>query len=295
MVRVKGLALLALAVCTSSVRPADDKASGFSPFPPPAAVEDDKALRQYLRSLSWTVLAVNEEGNWYSAGSCTVTTDKNGVSWALGCWHVIRKSKVGEGDKARYVGIRIARPLFEDGQRIGDVLLDVDVVKASEEHDLCLMKVRKKAVGPQATFALDRKHVAVDETLYHCGSFLKDYQQSISVGFVEGHGYRKDQASLPCDHANMTLYPGSSGGGVFTKDGVLVGVMIWGHGPTNAFYVPADRILDWLNDGGYGKGGPSWPRPIRCGPAPPPTASSATCGTWSPSPTRACPRTPWPP
>jgi hypothetical protein len=47
------------------------------------------------------------------------------------------------------------------------------------------------------------------------------------------------------DQTTVTAFPGSSGGGVYTKDGRLVGLVLRGAGETFNLIAPVRRIHDW--------------------------------------------------
>ena len=47
------------------------------------------------------------------------------------------------------------------------------------------------------------------------------------------------------DQTTVTAFPGSSGGGVFMKDGKYVGMLVRGSGETFNFIVPVRRMTKW--------------------------------------------------
>lgn len=222
-------------------------AFALAAFLPTALADGEGKTPPGIRAVSWTVI-VREDDAWgrvRSKGSCTVTVDAKGHTWAIGCHHVI--ADIGKDQR-----VWIGKPLTENGCKIGVVELQADVVKASEKEDLCLLRIRKEGLFAKPTpFQLDLKPLPVDTRIWHCGSFHGYLEQWVSSGMVQGHDYRRTSGSADCDGATILCHPGSSGGGVFDAAGKFVGVITWKHGEECSFFVPMRRIVPWLKAEGY--------------------------------------------
>lgn len=208
---------------------------------------DESRLRSQMREASWTVYVRNANGEDAARGSCTVTVDAKGRTWAVGCYHVIADVVGGGGHRAS-----IVRPVYENGELVGRTEWLAEVVKCSESEDLALMRVAKSGIGSRVKFDLSGKAIPVDGELWHCGTFLGVYDQRVSKGLVTGYGYKLKESMLPCDCTDLLIHPGSSGGGVFNANGEVVGVVSWMHGSGNGFFVPSRRLVPWLKSVGYG-------------------------------------------
>jgi len=72
---------------------------------------------------------------------------------------------------------------------------------------------------------------------------------------IQGIVYFDDEVF---DQTSAPASPGSSGGGIFSREGEHLGMVTLGAGETFVLFVPARRIAAWLEAKGYGFLCPGW-------------------------------------
>jgi S1-C subfamily serine protease len=140
----------------------------------------------------------------------------------------------------------VIKHLIEDGRTIGKTEWNSRVLRYSEKQDLAILQVRSKNfVGNQSVkFYNDSKPPSVGSELWHCGSLLGEMgSNSITTGVVSQHGRLIDQVVY--DQTTVTAFPGSSGGGVYLKNGEYVGMLVRGAGEGFNLIVPVRRLVSW--------------------------------------------------
>jgi hypothetical protein len=148
----------------------------------------------------------------------------------------------------------ICKELNKDGRRVGEVDMDVKVIKYSDKtdgEDLALLMVVMDNFLPKdhsAIFYLDAAIPEPGTDLYHCGSLLGQMgANSMTKGIVSQVGRIWEKHVY--DQTTVSAFPGSSGGGVFIKDKdgnpLYVGMITRGSGETFNLMVPVRRIRDW--------------------------------------------------
>jgi S1-C subfamily serine protease len=85
--------------------------------------------------------------------------------------------------------------------------------------------------------------------LFHVGSLLgEDGSNSMTTGIMSQVGRTLSLSGGPktlFDQTTVTAFPGSSGGGVFTTDGLYIGMLVRGAGETFNLIVPVRRMRKW--------------------------------------------------
>ncbi|GBF32637.1 HtrA protease/chaperone protein [Desulfocucumis palustris] len=119
------------------------------------------------------------------------------------------------------------------------------VVGYNEDIDLAVLKIQPGEPLPAAQIR-DSETVALGEEVMAIGSPL-GLQNTLSTGIVSGKrvigGNRKLQITAAIDH-------GSSGGGLFDKDGKLIGITDSGYGEGSLnFAIPINEVAPMLRDG----------------------------------------------
>jgi S1-C subfamily serine protease len=214
-------------------------------------------LADHLQNISVTIHAGNAQGS----GTIVVRGD---TSYVLTCGHVIdglRKTreaidaKGGKKTIVEFADAKIVKELVENGRSVGRVEMDAEVLRYSDAdtaQDLALLRVRKtKFVTDGATFWSEDRIPPLMTRLVHCGSLLGQFgSNSITAGIISQHG--RVYQGVTYDQCQVTIFPGSSGGGLYTEDGKYVGVVVRGAGEGFGLYVPIRRVKEWANRVGVG-------------------------------------------
>jgi len=142
----------------------------------------------------------------------------------------------------------VVKILTDGGRAVGKLEMDCEIIKYSDAdngEDLCLMRLRKPGfVKATATFYLDKAIPPLGTDLYHVGSLLGEMgANSMTSGIVSQHGRLIGKKVF--DQNTTVSFPGSSGGGVYLRDGRYVGMLVRGAGEGFALTVPVRRIQEW--------------------------------------------------
>lgn len=185
-----------------------------------------------------------------SQGSGTIIVRKN---WIL----VLTAAHVIEGNWQVDDGVVFFKPVFvmqmtkddETGKVVKKKSL-VEVLNYSEDHDLALLRVKKKNFVDKGAQVYRGKLTKVGTDVYHCGCLLGEVgYNSISKGIVSYVGRNLDGKSH--DQTDTVIFPGSSGGGMFLSNGQYIGMVVSGYRmygvPLQGFsyYVPMRRMDEW--------------------------------------------------
>ena len=154
---------------------------------------------------------------------------------------------------------QIVREYTQDGRRIGEIKMEARIVRysdAEQGEDLALLQVRKVNFVPAtttATFYDAEKIPEIGTPLCHVGSLLGQVgANSYTEGVLSQIGRVLDLGATGTvfDQTTVTAFPGSSGGGVYTRDGKYVGMLVRGAGEQFNFIVPVRRMNDWAKRAG---------------------------------------------
>jgi S1-C subfamily serine protease len=149
---------------------------------------------------------------------------------------------------------QIVQEFKQDGRRIGELKMEARVVRysdAEQGEDLALLQVRKKNFVPYETsakFYLAEEIPAIGTPLCHVGSLLGQVgANSYTEGVVSQIGRVLDLGAngVVFDQTTVTAFPGSSGGGVYSRDGIYVGMLVRGAGEQFNLIVPIRRMKTW--------------------------------------------------
>jgi len=144
--------------------------------------------------------------------------------------------------------VQVVKILTDGGRAVGKLEMDCEIIKYSDAdngEDLCLMRLRKPGfVKASATFYLDKDIPSLGTDLYHVGSLLGEMgANSMTSGIVSQHGRLLGKKVF--DQCTTVSFPGSSGGGVYLRDGRYMGMLVRGAGEGFALVVPVRRIMEW--------------------------------------------------
>ena len=206
---------------------------------------------QYLQDISVTIRAGNAEGSG-------IITNIGGESYILTCGHVVAHLREAREIVDSASGVtktvidwndaEIGKEFVEDGRTVAQLRLFAYVIRYSDaDHgeDLAVLKVRKKDVSQhRVVFYSEEKIPSIGSDLYHVGSLLgQGGSNSMTSGIYSQHGRILNGKIL--DQTSCAAFRGSSGGGVYLKDGRYIGMIVRGAGETFNLIVPIRRINDW--------------------------------------------------
>jgi len=139
----------------------------------------------------------------------------------------------------------VVKAISQNGRAVGKLEMMAEVVRYSKDEDLALLRLRKTDfVKSSVDFYLEDKIPPLGTDLLHVGSLLGQVgSNSMTTGIMSQHGRIIDKKVF--DQTTVNAFPGSSGGGVFLKDGRMMGMLVRGAGETFNLIVPARRIRAW--------------------------------------------------
>lgn len=218
---------------------------------PPVSRQIDKTLiAKRLSQVSVTVLAPQGMGS----GILLTRHTKDGkkLHLVLTAAHVVQHCRtfvpVLENDKpsskATFSTVNVSIVVRRDGRVVRQMAYPAEIVQYSNAEtgrDLAILKL----IDPEfpdidTEFALGLPDVGSD--LYHVGSMF-GLSDSFTCGVVSQVG--RIVMGKNFDQVAMTIYPGSSGGGVFNAEARCVGIAVLLRAPGLGFIVPAREVHAW--------------------------------------------------
>lgn len=211
-------------------------------------------IPKYLQDISVTIHAGGSQGT----GVILNRTNSEGkiISFILTASHVIdglrntREIIAPDGSKRTVVEFQdaqVVKDLIENGRKVGRIQIDAEIIKHSDfEHgeDLAILKVRKTNFSTSsAKFYLEDKILDLGTEVYHCGSLFGEIGSgSITSGIFSQTGRIIDKKVY--DVYQVSAVSGSSGGGIFLREGSYVAMLVRGRETFN-LVVPIRRIKEW--------------------------------------------------
>lgn len=206
-----------------------------------------------LQEISVTIKSDNSEGS--GVIKTRVLKDGKNTNFVWTAAHVVEGLRtVAEvvdpktGTKRQDVVFKdcaVVKELVEEGRRVGELKMDATVIKISVKEDLALLRIRKiDFIKASVNFYTDDKIPEIGTELYHVGSLLGQMgSNSMTSGIVSQIGRTLERYEF--DQSTCTAFPGSSGGGVYLKDGRYIGMLVRGSGEGFNLFVPARRMIKW--------------------------------------------------
>jgi S1-C subfamily serine protease len=212
---------------------------------------------QHLQDISVTILSKSRMGSGEGSGVIMTRKFPNGesVNFIWTAAHVVdnlRKTRSIIDPKTgtpktvvEFDDAMIVKGLTEDGRNVGKMELFAEVIRYSAEEDLALLRLRKKNfVSATVEFHLGDEIPKISTPLLHVGSLLGQLgSNSMTTGIMSQHGRLINKKVF--DQTTVAAFPGSSGGGVYLKDGKMVGMLVRGAGETFNLIVPVRRMQTW--------------------------------------------------
>jgi S1-C subfamily serine protease len=135
-----------------------------------------------------------------------------------------------------------------DGRWVGEVRTEAKVLAYSDPEvgdDLALLEVLKdNFTDASAEFDDSGKPSPIGTELVHVGCTLGLYD-SVSYGIISQTDRDLLNTGKVFDQTSCMGYPGSSGGGVYLKNGKCIGLLVRGAGAGLNFIAPTRRMWDW--------------------------------------------------
>lgn len=217
-------------------------------------------VAKHLQEVSVTVQGQSGTGS----GVLFTRKDANGqlvnLVWTAG--HVVddlrttREVITPDGAKRTIVEFqdaKIVKQLIEDGRIVGRLEIDAEVIRysdANDGEDLALLRIRKKNFvdsNVTTTFYLTNVPPDLGTELLHVGSLRGQFgANSLTSGIYSQHGRLLGKTVY--DQTTCAAFPGSSGGGVFLRDGKYIGMLVRGAGETFNLIVPVRRMIIWAKN-----------------------------------------------
>jgi len=216
-----------------------------------------KDVPQHLQDISVTIVSTSSRGSGEGSGEIMTRKFPNGetVNFIWTAAHVVdnlRKTRTIIDPKSgtpktvvEFDDAKIVKSLTEDGRNVGKMELFAEVVRYSAEEDLALLRLRKKNfVSVTVEFYLEDNIPVISTPLLHVGSLLGQLgSNSMTTGIMSQHGRLINKKVF--DQTTVAAFPGSSGGGVYMKDGKMIGMLVRGAGETFNLIVPVRRMQKW--------------------------------------------------
>lgn len=211
------------------------------------------SIAEQLQSISVTITTNGGEGSG-------VIVKRGEYNYVLTAAHVVdslRKTRTvidprtgTERKIVEFDDAAILQNLLEDGRKVGKIEMSARVIcysDADHGEDLAVLRVEKKNfIDSSAVFSQDDDPPPVGADLYHVGSLRGQFgANSVTTGIISQIGRIFENKLY--DQTSCTAFPGSSGGGVFYRDGRYVGMLVRGGGETFNLIVPIRRIRIWSN------------------------------------------------
>ena len=217
----------------------------------------EKDIAAHLQDISVTIVSKGQYGGGEGSGVIKTRKMPDGTvtNFVWTAAHVIdnlrktRKvidSKTGTSKVVvEFDDAVIVKGLKEKGRNVGKLEMLAEVVRFSEEQDLALLRLRKSNfVDASVEFYLDEQILPIGTNLFHVGSLLGQMgSNSMTTGIMSQHGRLIDKKVF--DQTTVAAFPGSSGGGVYTTDGKMMGMLVRGAGETFNLIVPVRRMQEW--------------------------------------------------
>jgi len=222
-----------------------------TPALPPA-----DSVAEFLQEISVTLKCNDGQG---SGTMVVVPVNGKDRTFIWTAYHVIADLRAvkevitPDGTKRQAVTFHepeIVQEEIEDGARVGERKMLTRVVTCSEKEDLALLEVRKQGFArASAVFYLDKAVPKVGSDLWACGSpgGQEIGANSVTTGVISQIGRRFPEYPGEFDQVSCQGLPGSSGCGVYLRDGRFIGMLTMGIRGSDSFHyiVPLRRIKAW--------------------------------------------------
>ena len=173
-------------------------------------VEQPKSFLDNLGSSVVSVKAVSAESTLVGSGVVIASADDEGekISYIITCHHLIQTAK----------SVTVTTPVGEE--------YEASFIGSDPDSDLCVMSI--DAELPSVTiYSGAHDTVAVGETVFAVGYPFGTLGQSVTTGIISGNYSSVRIEGKKCNllQTDAVVNEGNSGGGLFTRDGYLIGIV----------------------------------------------------------------------
>lgn len=150
-----------------------------------------------------------------------------------------------------YTNAVISQDIVVNGETKYTNIVNGSIIKCSRDeddggNDLGLIRINGKFFNENTfTFDLSNRIPNIGEPLYNIASPFGEYG-TYSFGVISFVG-RKVEGVL-FDQASITVFPGSSGSGIFNSNGNCMGIILLMKAPGMAYYAPIRRMQRWAKE-----------------------------------------------
>jgi S1-C subfamily serine protease len=211
----------------------------------PLPVSTIENLGEYVQSTSVTVVTPDGEG---SASLFEREIDGAIYQFAWTAAHVVYDMRTRKVTKH----VILTRHHYSNGRQSGITIHKARVIAWSDPetgYDLALLLVEGRFTLSHGGvhFNIKKKFPSLGMEVFHVGSFFGEIgHNSFSVGIISHVGRVLPGLPHEYDQTTAPVYPGSSGGGVFDREGMVVRRA----DSTFNFIVPMRLMLIWANKEG---------------------------------------------
>lgn len=226
-----------------------------------AAEKDIPQLANHVREISVTVSVNNGEhtgtGVLFTRPDSTRSNNIH-LIWTAG--HVvesIRKESFYITDdgtvrkKISFGDVKVSQTFIENGRIVEEIVLPAEVIQYSDKSkgsDLAILRIKKQGYTTNTVTFYDGKTIPpIGTTVYHAGCFADEFA-NFSSGMISGIGKPVQDVKSTFDTSTTTVYPGSSGGGIFLNDGRCIGIVVRMFAPSANYFVPIRDIKEWVHN-----------------------------------------------
>lgn len=161
---------------------------------------------------------------------------EDSVAFVWTAAHIFQK------EEGEFLPIQVATKEIQRGRVVSETHYKAVLVRYDTTVDLALLMLDARNVI-RVSVLFDTRTPPVGATVYHCGN-PGGWDDTVTRGIISHTG--RDGL----DQIDAAVHPGSSGGGVFSVRGNLLGLVLRGKSPVLSFFRPSREIAKWANDVG---------------------------------------------
>ena len=207
---------------------------------------DNTNLADYVESISVKIVVAEGSGSGTAFTRKDWTTTNN-ITFIWTAAHVLQDEMSGEIVTNK---VKIIQNLYDkDGIVCGTTNRIAKLIKISKDgegQDLAILEVEGTFFNTNsATFDVTKKVWRIGTPLVTVGS-PSGLTDSYSEGVMANVGEICDGNTNEFDQTTCVVFPGSSGSGIFDRNGVYVGMATVMRNPNINFIIPMRRMLKWV-------------------------------------------------
>lgn len=186
-----------------------------------------------------------------------ITIVKGNDVYVLTCAHIFMNSpsiKVFNYSLKIFPEIVVKKYYIKKEETVMEVVVKAEMFRYSPEEDLAVLKLKNSINTGSTRFYSKNNWPDFGQTIYHIGHYKGERfaPYSFTSGYI-AYPNRYLYGNV-FDQTSLTIYSGSSGGGVFLSTGECIGLISIAarDGDNCNFVIPIRRIRDWAKKEGIG-------------------------------------------